>query len=430
MLRIAYDLTRLFVGPAHATPRGIDRVELGYARHFLRDWPGEAIATLPTPLGTVTVERAEACRLLNVAERQWGEFDDPDADPLLERVQWRLRAGQKQLEPLSRRSRLLQRLVLIPHILRHANVVTGPMAADAVPAEALFLSMGQLGLAAPSFLRWLKKRPDVRSVFMLHDVIPLEHGDLVPEISRYFHSRMVDAAATHAAGIITSAASTAEAIAAALAARGRSDIPVLAELLPVAPAFARGPCLDRRFHATPYFIVVGSIEPRKNHALLFEVWQKLAEEGSPPKLVIAGTRWRNCRDILKPLNGAVGQHVIEVGGLNTASLRRLMANARGLLMPSFAEGFGLPIIEAQALGVPVVASDIPAHREAGGSQALYLSTSDGSGWLDAIRKLSKEAPGSRPLPAIRTWPEYLGKIEAFLERVAENENAGVVRTAA
>ena len=48
---IAYDLTRLLVGPTLPVPRGIDRVDLGYARYFLETWPGECVGILPLPLG-------------------------------------------------------------------------------------------------------------------------------------------------------------------------------------------------------------------------------------------------------------------------------------------------------------------------------------------------------------------------------------------
>jgi glycosyltransferase involved in cell wall biosynthesis len=112
--------------------------------------------------------------------------------------------------------------------------------------------------------------------------------------------------------------------------------------------------------------------------------------------------------------------VIEIGGLSTPGLRRLLSNACALLMPSFAEGFGLPIIEALALGTPVIASDLPAHREAGGESVTYLSPIDGLGWLAAIKAHVKDRARYRARAAncrIRTWPEYLNKLESFLEEV-------------
>jgi glycosyltransferase involved in cell wall biosynthesis len=77
--------------------------------------------------------------------------------------------------------------------------------------------------------------------------------------------------------------------------------------------------------------------------------------------------------------------VIEIDGLSTPALRQILSGARALLMPSFAEGFGIPIIEALAVGTPVIASDLAAHREVGATSVTYLSPIDGIGWLTAIQ---------------------------------------------
>ena len=87
-------------------------------------------------------------------------------------------------------------------------------------------------------------------------------------------------------------------------------------------------------------------------------------------------------------SAALRPHVIEAGGLSTPGLRSLLAGARALLMPSFAEGFGLPVAEAIAAGTPVIASDIEAFREVGGDAIDYVDPLDGLGWLQAVRDYS------------------------------------------
>ena len=123
----------------------------------------------------------------------------------------------------------------------------------------------------------------------------------------------------------------------------------------------RADVVDRDLAASPYFVVLGTIEPRKNHLLLLNIWRRLAEQQrSPPKLVIIGTRgWEN-EQVLDVLDRSVlvRPHVVEGSGMGDRGLMRLLANARALLMPSFAEGYGLPVVEALSLGTPVVASDI------------------------------------------------------------------------
>jgi glycosyltransferase involved in cell wall biosynthesis len=113
--------------------------------------------------------------------------------------------------------------------------------------------------------------------------------------------------------------------------------------------------------------------------------------------------------------------VIFARGLSSPALRRLVAHARALLMPSFAEGFGLPVIEALAVGTPVIASDLPAHREIAGDLAIYRDPTDGPGWLAAICMFvdgnGEAAEMRRRVGAYKpgTWGQYFLRIERFLK---------------
>jgi glycosyltransferase involved in cell wall biosynthesis len=70
----------------------------------------------------------------------------------------------------------------------------------------------------------------------------------------------------------------------------------------------------------------------------------------------------------------------------------LLRGARGLLLPSFAEGFGLPVIEALASGVPVLCSELPALRESGGGVPEYLDPLDAKAWRTAILDYAGDSP--------------------------------------
>jgi len=94
-------------------------------------------------------------------------------------------------------------------------------------------------------------------------------------------------------------------------------------------------------------------------------------------------------------------------------------------MPSFAEGFGLPVIEALAVGTPVIASDLPAHREIDGDLAVYRNPTDEPGWLTAISMFAdgdgRAAEMRRRVAAYQpaTWGQYFIRIERFLRTFEE-----------
>lgn len=427
-LCVAYDLTRLFIAPVQLTPRGIDRIELGFAKHFLRDWQGRSVATLPTPAGVRVVSREAALRVIERAEMLWGEIGDADSDPLVATLRERLKVPDGRR--IARKARVPRGLAAAAQMLRQAGCAFGPLAAEAVPQNAVYLNVGQVGFALPQFLGWLNRRRDVKPVFMLHDLIPLEFPGFVPASSNYFHRQMVDNVAAFGAAIIANSNTTRAAIVRDMHLRGRGDMPILTEPLPIASAFAEGPALDAELARVPYFVVVGSIEPRKNHRLLLNVWAALARIAQPnvPRLVIAGARWKGHQQVTNIIarSERLRRYVVEVGGLSTPSLRRLLSNAKALLMPSFAEGFGLPIIEARALGVPVITSDIPAHREAGGDEATYIDPSDPVGWLTAIQARLREQPKAvtPQLKGLTTWPQYLKRVEPFIAAIGATEDVG------
>jgi glycosyltransferase involved in cell wall biosynthesis len=156
--------------------------------------------------------------------------------------------------------------------------------------------------------------------------------------------------------------------------------------------------------------------------LLLQVWRELVRRDGPgaPKLVIIGGRgWKfEAVATLLDRSPALRGHVVEVSGLATPSLKRLLDGARALLMPSFAEGYGLPVVEALTAGVPVIASDIPVFQEIAGRSATLISPLDGEAWLETIRAfartdartgrahMSAAGPGS--------WDDYFARIDAFV----------------
>lgn len=147
-----------------------------------------------------------------------------------------------------------------------------------------------------------------------------------------------------------------------------------------------------------YIIFVGTLEPRKNLGSLIAAHEVVnRKRGEAITLVLVGARgWKN-RELVKRLDAGL-PHVIELGYVPEADLPALYSGAEVFVLPSLYEGFGMPAAEARACGTPVVATDIPELREAGGPGAIFVTpTSDGlaNGIEEALRRSRPAASRSR-----------------------------------
>lgn len=418
-MTIAYDATRLFLGPLSLTPRGIDRVDIAYARHFFEQSPEDCFAVLPTAWGTRIFPRERVLKGLTRLEYLWSEHRLPAVDGAWMALAPTMQAGKSSWYVRSPGAFGLAARML--SLLKATGFELGDDAVTKLPPDSIYLNVGQIGLAVPFLLRWLERRPDVRPLFMLHDVIPLETPEYVAPSSVRAHATMVDQTAKHAAGLIVTTQAAKAAIDRELARRHNRPIPTCALPLPVPAIFRSEPDPDPTLAHVPYFVVCGAIELRKNHLMLLEVWKRLYRRLGPatPHLVITGSKGWQGDLILDRLKrcGDVSDFIHVVHGLSTPALKRVISGARALLMPSFIEGFGLPIVEAALLGTPVVASDIPAHREVGHPQTHFVDPLDGPGWDIAITKYLTSAPirlGAAVGYGDLTWPGYFAALTNFI----------------
>lgn len=418
---IAFDVARLFIGPLSKTPRGIDRVDLEIAQILFERGDDRCAGVLPTPWGIRLFPAKRVRRGLRYLSEVWAEGRDPEDDPVWRRLRAELLglpaeaaeaapSGDGQVRQIARQLGMIGA----------TGFTFGRSAAGRLPRGAVYLNLGQIGLTVPWLFRWLDRRPDVKSVFMLHDVIPITHSEYVSESSARHHKKMLVSTRSHARGLLVTTEDARACIQAQLAEMGCEPLPTLALPLPVPRIFTTPPDREvvERLRQRPYFVMCGAIEPRKNHALMLRVWEDMvAEMGErTPHLVIAGSpAWQGAA-IVEAFRRSptLAPHVSIVHGLSSPALKILVAAARSLLMPSYAEGFGLPIIEALQLGTPVVASDIGCHVEIAADRALLLSPDDAAAWKAAIRA-AVTRPAVAPVPVPEwTWEAYYRRLEDFL----------------
>ena len=425
---VAYDITRLTTRVWSRTPNGIDRVDLAYARHFLEPRGAQRSAMLYLrALGYRNLTRGGALDVIEGIGAHFGETDDPDNDPAYQRIKNWLREAPEQAARAPHRIANTRRKFLggmADWVYRHGPPL-GRSPVKRLPDGAIYLNVSQYPLAIDGAFDFLSRRPDIKPVFFIHDLLPLEAPEYFRPAEYARHQRRVATVARIGAAVIVSTQIVKNALHQRLASLGDRAIPIHVAPLPVAPVFAQHEAHDDELASHSYFLMCGTLEPRKNHLMILNVWRELVGRHgeTAPKLVLVGARgWENenILDLLercRPLRG----HVLEVAGLTTPAFKRLLKGARALLMPSFAEGYGLPIAEALAVGAPVVASDIPVFREIAGERFLPLSAIDGEGWLRAIAALATEKPPQSPTGDADHYATdmkaYFTDVEDFLQTI-------------
>lgn len=143
----------------------------------------------------------------------------------------------------------------------------------------------------------------------------------------------------------------------------------------------------------PYILYVGLIRPRKNIGKLLIAVQKLCSRFDRPfRLVMAGpldNRFINVADTAKSLG--IEDIVVQTGYLSDTELLALYKHSSMLILPSLLEGFGLPLLEGMASGIPVIASDIQAHREVVNDAAILVSPNDADAISEAMYRVFTDA---------------------------------------
>lgn len=251
-----------------------------------------------------------------------------------------------------------------------------------VPDDAQYFNVGHSNLS----LRVLSgmQKSSIKINVLIHDVIPLEYpryqrpGTVAP-----FRAK-IERVRSYADRIIYNSADTMRRTEALMSLQGPVPPGIFAHLGTMHPVPDASEIPHGLPPQTPYFITVGTIEPRKNHAFLLDIWERLGPD-APPLLICGSRGWNNdavfARLDALPEDGPVR----ELPGLSDPALAALVSGAAGALFPSHAEGFGLPPLEAVLLGTRVLCNDLDVLREFLGYIPVYASVSDQYLWEDTIR---------------------------------------------
>jgi len=150
-----------------------------------------------------------------------------------------------------------------------------------------------------------------------------------------------------------------------------------------------------------HYVMVSTIEPRKNHRYLLDAFDQLWQLGTPITLTIVGRVGWMVEDIMDRLkkHPELNNHLFVFHNLTDAELSYCYQHATALVFPSITEGFGLPIIEALQHELPVIASDIPVHREIGGEIPYYVSLDSPQALVALISRLQQTGIDAQHTPS-------------------------------
>jgi len=407
-IQVILDISRLLSNADSKAPSGIDRVELAYAHHFLNS-QDHSVFVAQDMLGRFGVlPRPLVSAFITALGNAW--TDTPSASA----------------------ARRVRRMLLALQARALSGIGRGPMRdVLARPGRKAFLLVSHRALENARPIEMMRAA-GCAFVPLIHDLIPATHPEYARPRQPERHMRRIGTTAALADAVIVNSAATAACLVPHLTTRGAPPPVLVAPLGIVLPDVPVPPIA-----LEPYFVALGTIEPRKNHLLLLNLWREFAVTLGPraPRLLVVGRRgWENenVLDMLERCSGLQGL-VQEVGQVSDRTVAELLRGARALLFPSFAEGFGLPLAEALSLRVPAICSDLPALREVGGASPDYLDPLDGLGWRRAVLDYARMNSQARSAQIARlqnwrvpTWADHFSKVDALLSHVTPHARRTVL----
>lgn len=277
------------------------------------------------------------------------------------------------------------------------------------------------------------RRQGARVVVMVHDLIPLRHPEFcVPVITLVF-GKWLHAMLACTDAVICNSLSTENDLRRYAAEHGLrlpptghfrlgSDLPAVARRGTLRPALAE--FLDG---AEPCFAAIGTIELRKNHAWLLDVFEDLWAEGRGVRLLVIGRATPDTAEVLQRMEAhpEQGRRLLTLLDANDEEVAQAYARCRALVSASMAEGFGLPVVEARVRGCPVIASHLPAHAELADAGVELYPLGDRAALAQLVVEHARtdRRASIAPMPPF-TWQDSARQCLQVVGQLLESDRAG------
>lgn len=294
------------------------------------------------------------------------------------------------------------------------------------PPFDIFLPRADLTIF-PNFATWPTVRSRLRAA-VIHDLTYLRYPEVVEAKNLEHLRRVVPRSVKQADFIITVSETIKQELVEEF---GLDPSRCVVTTIPPEASFAtpnRNEIHDKYHIPTKEFIFfIGNLEPRKDIPTLIAAYRQLPDTlRQRYSLVLAGGKGWKTEASEAAISGAqaAGEQVVHVGYIDQADASAFHQQASLFVMSSLYEGFGMPILEALTCGTPVVASDIPVLREAGGNAALYAAPGDSQAFAAQITEALTNAATSARLRAAApahlatfSWQQNVERILATADRL-------------
>lgn len=279
------------------------------------------------------------------------------------------------------------------------------------------------------------RRHGAITMAIIYDLIPLLHQDMVSVPVAYLFRHAFERLSCDVDGLIAISRSGADLIRMQSSVL-RADISVTSfylgqDLRVTSNEKVLATIPSEAWQRGPTFLMVGTIEPRKRHAVTLAAFDRLWKEGRAANLVIIGRIGWEVDELVQSVldHPQYGRSLFLCHQVGDAELRIAMAKASAVIMASKAEGFGLPIVEALAFGISIIATDIPIFREIAGDAGRYFPPDDVGGLTAVIKQFIANPKQSIEAARRFKWIdwdesalEFAAAVRTIVDRKASHEH--------
>lgn len=442
------DVTRLLERVRAQSPTGIDRVEFEYAKYLHVNG-----ANLVTQIGErlVIVPSDVSRELLDFAAKRWNGTNGAAATMMPKRfAAWdrRLEAERCVSKVLvALRNGRIREAFLTAFLSTISSVGSAPQSAKVrrtlillellkrlfFPSSAVvwlgrarmqgqtwYINVGHTGLNKSHMLNHLRTVCGIQIAIYIHDLLPVSHPHLFREGERDKHLTRIANVERNANVVLTNSRFTAGEL---FKRTNIKDAAVL-EIGTLAHG-GGGVAADGRSG----FVSIGTIEPRKNYIWLVRCWLEFCEAhpelvGTEKLTIFGRAGWLSGAEKLELDKMADQRSRVQIiSGASDREIGEKVASARAYVSAAHVEGWGMPLAESLSAGTPVIASDVPAHREVTQDQARFFRPGNADELIQLLTKCFDQREYQQMLQATSRfrpwgWDEHFKKLEAILAQSA------------